>query len=335
MQTNAVKQEPQRRGPWKDAPNPRKAENDTVLSYLRSLNRTLFGVFDAACSDQILAHFQQFGTPADFRTTRPTGARKDDPSRCEFECFYLGKLKESTGSSGPWIARIPKDSPLLDELVEQGWPNFWGYFVTSNHTLFEEWSHFRHFTLARLPNQEITYFRFADPRILNAFLECASAEQKQGFLGVERRLIWSVPNSQGQCPILSCASEDNPQLDGGTRRLVFSENQLDCFARTSENMLRHRIARGICTRASAQLKYEQVYSFAGLCMLEGRAAGVKTNAAMMRFVNLSHACRQPISNLPSVRNYLADGSQKDVDTKLAVMSQSFVEFQSKRARQKA
>ncbi|MCA9290147.1 MAG: DUF4123 domain-containing protein [Phycisphaerales bacterium] len=170
---------PPARGPWKDAAtDPLAAVKSEVLSHLRSREGTVFGLFDAARDDRILELFRAHGVPANLPDDRRLAPPPDDPSRTEFECLYVGRIKETTGSSGPWIVRLPKDSSLLAALVMEGWGKAWGYYIVSEATLYELRKHFRHFLMVRLPNGRAAWFRLADPRIIGAFLPACTVEER-------------------------------------------------------------------------------------------------------------------------------------------------------------
>ncbi|MCC2670097.1 MAG: hypothetical protein K0Q72_2568 [Armatimonadetes bacterium] len=81
----------------------------------------------------------------------------------------------------PYLVRV--DLELLDWVYEHLWREPWGIFVTSGAGLPVLRTHFRHFLLVKDPDGDEMYFRFYDPRVLPAYLDSCTAEERGVFFG--------------------------------------------------------------------------------------------------------------------------------------------------------
>lgn len=100
--------------------------------------------------------------------------------------LYRGRSEEPLWDVAPYIIRCERDTPFLRWVLERGWGNSWGIFLTSKASLEELLRHFQQFLLVKLPDEKDFYFRFYDPRVLRAFLPTCTLEETREFFGPVR-----------------------------------------------------------------------------------------------------------------------------------------------------
>lgn len=84
--------------------------------------------------------------------------------------LYAGFQGELLADISPTLVHLPRESPLLDALVDSGWGDGWGVFLTSNRPFGDVRKHLRRFLLVESGTGKQQYFRFYDPRVLRGFL---------------------------------------------------------------------------------------------------------------------------------------------------------------------
>ncbi|AUX31015.1 MULTISPECIES: DUF4123 domain-containing protein [Sorangium] len=84
--------------------------------------------------------------------------------------LYTGFQGEILADVGPTLVHLPPGSTLLDALVDCGWGDSWGVFLTSNRPFGDVRKHLRRFLLVESGTGKQQYFRFYDPRVLRGFL---------------------------------------------------------------------------------------------------------------------------------------------------------------------
>ncbi|WP_437625849.1 DUF4123 domain-containing protein [Sorangium sp. So ce1151] len=84
--------------------------------------------------------------------------------------LYTGFQGEILADVGPTLVHLPQGSSLLDALIDSGWGDSWGVFLTSNRPFGDVRKHLRRFLLVESGTGKQQYFRFYDPRVLRSFL---------------------------------------------------------------------------------------------------------------------------------------------------------------------
>ncbi|WP_437552310.1 DUF4123 domain-containing protein [Sorangium sp. So ce367] len=84
--------------------------------------------------------------------------------------LYTGFQGEILADVGPTLVRLPHGSRLLDALVDGGWGDCWGVFLTSDRPFSDVRKHLHRFLLVESRTGKQQYFRFYDPRVLRGFL---------------------------------------------------------------------------------------------------------------------------------------------------------------------
>lgn len=155
-----------RAAPDADAPEP--FEKAFVLRYLRALP-DLHAVLDAARNPAILEHVRSSGLV--------------------HESLYDGDKGKEIEAFGPWLVSLPPEAALLETLVNDGWGDSWGLYLTCHVPFTDIRRQLRRHLLAKLPDGREVYFRYYDPRVLRTYLQTCTADELAAFFGPIGRMI--------------------------------------------------------------------------------------------------------------------------------------------------
>jgi pSer/pThr/pTyr-binding forkhead associated (FHA) protein len=135
---------------------------ERVLNYLRQQKEPLFALLDAARNDHIAFLVYDSGE--------------------EFQSLYEGEKGEELAFVAPYLVRLPPQSKFLEVLVDMGWGDSWGIYLTCGQPFVEVRKHFRRFLTVETEEKKTAYFRFYDPRVLRVYLPtCTPTETKEFF----------------------------------------------------------------------------------------------------------------------------------------------------------
>jgi pSer/pThr/pTyr-binding forkhead associated (FHA) protein len=135
-----------------------------VLAALRAEKAPLYAVLDAARRRRILALLRSSVAPV-----RP---------------LYDGVEGEELEDVSPYLVSLSGDPWLLERLVEEGWGDGWGIFLTSRARLNDLRRQLKRMLLVQIRESgEQYYFRFYEPRALRAALAQGGARTKQQLFG--------------------------------------------------------------------------------------------------------------------------------------------------------
>ncbi len=107
----------------------------------------------------------------------------------EFACLYRGELEPELMEAAPHLARLDPDSPFTQWFLSEGWGRHWGIFLLADATLSEIRRHLRRLILVRLPDHQVVYFRFYDPRVLRTYLPTCTPEEARQFFGPVQTIL--------------------------------------------------------------------------------------------------------------------------------------------------
>ena len=100
----------------------------------------------------------------------------------QFRSLYEGPEGEQLEDVAPFLVSLGvRDS--RSRFFESQWPKNAGIFFVSSASFDEVRRHLRHFLKVKTWAGDDLFFRFYDPRVLQAFLPTCSAEQLKDFFG--------------------------------------------------------------------------------------------------------------------------------------------------------
>ena len=137
--------------------------HERLIAMLRGEFQPLYALLDAACEPSVLKVLFE--------------------SKEQYQSLFEGPQGMQLAHFAPYLVQLPKKSPLIQTLVEQGWGKSWGTYLTCPEPLEALRRHFRHFLTVKLPDRKQVYFRFYDPRVLRLFLPTCNAEQIRLIFG--------------------------------------------------------------------------------------------------------------------------------------------------------
>jgi hypothetical protein len=104
----------------------------------------------------------------------------------EYRSLYR---EEQNAAVAPHLVRLPSQSPLLRQMIEEGWGRSWGVYLTSNSSLMELREYFRQALMVTMPDGMEMFSRFYDPRFFRSFLEACTVDEAQRFFGPVRAYL--------------------------------------------------------------------------------------------------------------------------------------------------
>jgi pSer/pThr/pTyr-binding forkhead associated (FHA) protein len=130
---------------------------EKLIAMLRGEFQPLYALLDAACEPSVLKVLFE--------------------SKERYQSLFDGPQGAQLAHFAPYLVRLPEKSPLIANLVQQGWGKSWGAYLTCHEPLEALWWHFRQFLMVKLPDRRQVYFRYYDPRVLRLFLPTCTAEE--------------------------------------------------------------------------------------------------------------------------------------------------------------
>jgi len=131
--------------------------------FFNRLRLPLYAVLDAARDPRILSLLAQSG--------------------CEYRILYGNKLAATMDGLGPYLVALPRGTPFLQRLIQKGWGNSWGIFLTCPAVLPAVRRHLRKSLVVKFPDSSQALFRFYDPRVLRDHLPSCGDEELDRFFG--------------------------------------------------------------------------------------------------------------------------------------------------------
>lgn len=100
-----------------------------------------------------------------------------------YECLHAGDLDPEVLAVSPYIVELSEEGDFFDILFEHVWGHARGIFLRGKGSLGEMRQYLRTLVYAQMPDEEVTLFRFYDPRVLISFMSIATAEQVNAIFG--------------------------------------------------------------------------------------------------------------------------------------------------------
>lgn len=146
-----------------------------VIRYLQQLldnntNWNLYMIVDAAQDQSIY----------------PLLSRSGVPMKCLFQkgIHYPGEtMTEMLKAAAPYLVTLDRGSPMLSELINNGWGKNWCTCIFTESEFDEVIEHCSGNLLARTEDGTTMQFRYFDPRILRVYLSSSTTEELSDFFG--------------------------------------------------------------------------------------------------------------------------------------------------------
>lgn len=100
--------------------------------------------------------------------------------------LYKGQAERDYWAIAPYLCRV--DALLADWIAQHLLGKPWGFFLIANTDLKELRKHFRRFLMIKNSTGKQVYFRFYDPRVLDAFLSSSNKSEIETFFGPIQRI---------------------------------------------------------------------------------------------------------------------------------------------------
>jgi hypothetical protein len=102
-------------------------------------------------------------------------------------CLYEGPIPQPVAETAPYLVPVHPRHAFTEMLVDEGWGQAWGIFLSSSTPPAELRRHLRRFLTVMDEQGKQLYFRYYDPRVFRVYLPtCNEAELKFVFGPVER-----------------------------------------------------------------------------------------------------------------------------------------------------
>lgn len=101
-------------------------------------------------------------------------------SKEEYRSLYKSQQDEAIS---PLLIGLPPQSPLLKQMVHEGWGRRWGVYLTCRVALADLRQYFRQALMVSTSDGVELFSRFYDPRFFRFFLDGCTAVEAQKFFG--------------------------------------------------------------------------------------------------------------------------------------------------------
>lgn len=122
-----------------------------------------------------------------------------------YQCLFNGELEPEVAAVAPYLIDLTEDQALAEWLFSIGWGNNLGVFLLTDQEFLEVRKHFRRMTMVRMPDDQIVFFRFYDPRVLRTFLPTCDNSQLEFIFG---KLVERFVFEDADGGILAWSNED-------------------------------------------------------------------------------------------------------------------------------
>ena len=104
-------------------------------------------------------------------------------SGVDHACLYEGTLAPDMAAVAPYLVRLDRANAATRTLLTEGWNRHWNLLLRSGADFAAVRRHLRQFLLARDESGRRVYFRFYDPRVLPAYADSCTVEERRTFFG--------------------------------------------------------------------------------------------------------------------------------------------------------
>lgn len=98
-------------------------------------------------------------------------------------CLYEGDSEKFLGTVAPWMFKLDRDSEFSDWILKEDLHKNWGMVIIKSIDGKALYNHLRKFLIINTDQEKELYFRFYEPKVLQAFLPTCDAEHLHEFFG--------------------------------------------------------------------------------------------------------------------------------------------------------
>ncbi len=173
------------------------ASRARLLQEMRTSFQPLYAVLDAARDPRILATLLEH--------------------KCQYAWLFEQGTPPELVSFAPYLVPLTADSAALEPLLEAGWTDHWGVYLSSSASAWDLLAFLRRLLLADQPDGQRALLRFYDPRVLRTLLDHSVERQWPFLFGVVQQYL--LPGEQSQtsirfAPVRSGLERSSTFLDG-------------------------------------------------------------------------------------------------------------------------
>ena len=97
-----------------------------------------------------------------------------------YDCLFAGKIEPALAAAAPYLVELTDDTPLKNIWRTEGWGKAWGILLKSSLELDDLRRHLRKFLVVQLPDGDVVFFRFYDPRVWKTYwASCSDGERNE------------------------------------------------------------------------------------------------------------------------------------------------------------
>jgi len=139
-----------------------------------SVRRIIDQLFSSP-SEEVYALLDAARDPLVYPAVRACGVK--------YTSLYAGAIPRELAEVAPYLVRLWREHPFTEELIEAGWGNSWGLFVSSPADLETMRRHLRRFLRVETEEGKKLVFRYYDPRVLRVYLPTCTADELTALYG--------------------------------------------------------------------------------------------------------------------------------------------------------
>ena len=112
-------------------------------------------------------------------------------------CLFAGKISRQLAEVAPYLVRFEKGDELANFVLEKGWGNAWGIFLSSQGSMETLRKHFRRFLRVTDESGRKLLFRYYDPRVLPIYLPTCTNDELTTIFGPVDRFVTETEDGAG------------------------------------------------------------------------------------------------------------------------------------------
>lgn len=98
-------------------------------------------------------------------------------------CLLRGNLEPDLAETAPYLIFLGREEAFTDWVLENCFGKHWGIFIDSTNSLNQLRRHFMSLLTVYNEKGDPMFFRFYDPRVINAYLPTCNAQELGKFFG--------------------------------------------------------------------------------------------------------------------------------------------------------